>query len=114
MLMSTTIIRGLVMLLALQIALMMFQINIQLHLKLRSGGYWSHHGSANIKCPYCFRMFVYKSNLKIHIRDVHSADAGPLLCNKCGKQVKNRSCLRVHMYRNHAQLDDEQGSQKLH
>ncbi|KAJ9594259.1 hypothetical protein L9F63_014315, partial [Diploptera punctata] len=64
---------------------------------------WPHQGSGSgdIKCPYCIRMFVYKSNLRIHIRDFHSADVGPFSCTHCGKQVKNRSCLRVHIYRNH-------------
>lgn len=65
---------------------------------------WSHHRLAvtNVTCPYCIRMSVNKSNLRIHIWDVHSADKGPFSCVHCGKQVKNRSCLRVHMYRRHS------------
>ncbi|XP_069692458.1 modifier of mdg4-like isoform X15 [Periplaneta americana] len=67
------------------------------------GAIWSLHGSVvpSVRCPYCIRMFANKSNLKIHIRDAHSADKGPFSCSQCGKQVKNRSCLRVHMYRSH-------------
>jgi hypothetical protein len=67
------------------------------------GCIFSHHGSSvpSVKCPYCTRIFVNKSNLRIHIRDVHSTDRGPFSCVQCGKQVKNRSCLRVHMYRSH-------------
>jgi DNA-directed RNA polymerase subunit RPC12/RpoP len=64
---------------------------------------WSHPRLAvtNVACPYCIRIFVNKSNLRVHIRDVHSADKGPFSCVRCGKQVKNRNCLRVHMYRRH-------------
>ncbi|XP_021914819.1 broad-complex core protein isoforms 1/2/3/4/5-like isoform X11 [Zootermopsis nevadensis] len=55
----------------------------------------------NARCPYCMRVFVNNTNLKIHIRDVHSVDKGPFICNKCGKIVKNRGSLRVHLYRLH-------------
>jgi hypothetical protein len=54
-----------------------------------------------MKCPLCPRVFVNKFNLKVHIRDVHSVDQGPFSCSQCGKQVKNRSCLRVHVYQQH-------------
>jgi Putative transcriptional repressor regulating G2/M transition len=54
-----------------------------------------------LKCPACPRVFVNKFNLKVHIRDVHSADRGPFSCSQCGKQVKNQSCLRVHIYQQH-------------
>lgn len=65
-----------------------------------SGSSWptSNH---NARCPYCMRVFVNNTNLKIHIRDVHSVDKGPFICNKCGKIVKNRGSLRVHLYRLH-------------
>jgi hypothetical protein len=53
------------------------------------------------RCPYCMRVFVNNTNLKIHIRDVHSVDKGPFMCNECGKIVKNRGSLRVHTYRIH-------------
>lgn len=53
------------------------------------------------RCPHCMRVFVNNTNLKIHIRDVHSIDKGPFICNKCGKIVKNRGSLRVHTYRFH-------------
>ncbi|KAJ9594260.1 hypothetical protein L9F63_014316, partial [Diploptera punctata] len=57
--------------------------------------------STCMKCPLCSRVFVNKFNLKVHIRDVHSLDRGPFSCVQCGKQVKNRSCLRVHIYQQH-------------
>ncbi|XP_069692412.1 modifier of mdg4-like isoform X10 [Periplaneta americana] len=53
------------------------------------------------RCPHCMRVFVNNTNLKIHIRDVHSIDKGPFICTECGKQVKNRGSLRVHTYRFH-------------
>ncbi|XP_069686649.1 modifier of mdg4-like isoform X6 [Periplaneta americana] len=62
---------------------------------------WIATAHLNIKCPLCSRDFVNKSNLNIHIRDVHSDERGPFSCPQCGKQVKNRSCLRVHMYQQH-------------
>lgn len=62
---------------------------------------WIATAHLNVKCPLCSRDFVNKSNLNIHIRDVHSDERGPFACPQCGKQVKNRSCLRVHMYQQH-------------
>jgi hypothetical protein len=65
-----------------------------------SGSTWPT-SSHSARCPYCMRVFVNNTNLKIHIRDVHSVDKGPFICNKCGKLVKNRGSLRVHTYRFH-------------
>ncbi|XP_023725657.1 modifier of mdg4 isoform X7 [Cryptotermes secundus] len=62
---------------------------------------WIATAHLSVKCPLCSRDFVNKSNLNIHIRDVHSDERGPFACPQCGKQVKNRSCLRVHMYQQH-------------
>lgn len=62
---------------------------------------WIATTHLNVKCPLCSRDFVNKSNLNIHIRDVHSDERGPFECPQCGKQVKNKSCLRVHMYQQH-------------
>ncbi|PSN45847.1 hypothetical protein C0J52_05496 [Blattella germanica] len=66
---------------------------------------WIAAAHLNIKCPVCSRDFVNRSNLNIHIRDVHSEERGPFSCPWCGKQVKNRSCLRVHMYQQHRKKD---------
>jgi hypothetical protein len=65
-----------------------------------SGSTWPT-SSHSARCPFCMRAFVNSTNLKIHIRDVHSVDRGPYICNKCGKLVKNRGSLRVHTYRFH-------------
>jgi len=62
---------------------------------------WIATAHLNVRCPHCSRNFVNKSNLNIHIRDVHSNERGPFACLQCGRQVKNKSCLRVHMYQQH-------------
>ncbi|XP_017781112.1 PREDICTED: protein abrupt-like isoform X2 [Nicrophorus vespilloides] len=54
-------------------------------------------------CPYCFKKFVNRYNLKVHIRDKHDTSASNLDCLICGKTMRNRSCLRVHMYHHRKQ-----------
>ena len=69
---------------------------------LVSGATWSSSSfNQNATCSFCLRTFVNNANLKIHIRDVHSVNKGPFVCNICGKVVKNRGSLRVHTYRFH-------------
>lgn len=35
------------------------------------------------------------------MRDMHSKSQDLFLCPHCGKVMKNKSCLRVHIYQNH-------------
>lgn len=54
-------------------------------------------------CPYCCRKFVNRYNLKVHIRDKHEDNTIDLGCRICGKVMRNRSCLRVHLYHHRKQ-----------
>ncbi|XP_971758.1 protein tramtrack, beta isoform isoform X2 [Tribolium castaneum] len=56
-----------------------------------------------VYCPYCYRKFVNRYNLKVHIRDKHEDSPSDLDCRVCGKVMRNRSCLRVHMYHHRKQ-----------
>jgi hypothetical protein len=56
-----------------------------------------------VYCPYCCRKFVNRYNLKVHIRDKHEDNPIDLDCRICGKVMRNRSCLRVHMYHHRKQ-----------
>lgn len=54
-------------------------------------------------CPYCQKEFVNRYNLKVHIRDKHDMSNMNLDCVVCGKTMRNKSCLRVHMYHHRKQ-----------
>ncbi|KAJ3661085.1 hypothetical protein Zmor_005504 [Zophobas morio] len=56
-----------------------------------------------VYCPYCCRKFVNRYNLKVHIRDKHEDSPMNLDCRICGKVMRNKSCLRVHMYHHRKQ-----------
>ncbi|XP_022909290.1 modifier of mdg4-like isoform X2 [Onthophagus taurus] len=59
---------------------------------------FSMDSKQHVFCPYCYRKFVNRYNLKIHIRDKHDTSDANLECIICGKAMRNKSCLRVHMY----------------
>ncbi|KAL3284908.1 hypothetical protein HHI36_019042 [Cryptolaemus montrouzieri] len=58
-----------------------------------------------VYCPYCERKFVNRYNLKVHVRDKHEDSTINLDCDVCGKTMRNRSCLRVHMYHHRKQVE---------
>ncbi|KAK9877162.1 hypothetical protein WA026_016904 [Henosepilachna vigintioctopunctata] len=58
-----------------------------------------------VYCPYCERKFVNRYNLKVHVRDKHEDSTTNLDCDVCGKTMRNRSCLRVHMYHHRKQVE---------
>ncbi|XP_049863492.1 protein bric-a-brac 1-like isoform X2 [Schistocerca gregaria] len=61
---------------------------------------WYNGVMRQIRCPLCGRLFTYRWNLTIHMRDAHTQQ-GPFTCKECGRVVKNKSCLRMHVYRYH-------------
>lgn len=63
-------------------------------------------------CPYCQKEFVNRYNLKVHIRDKHDANSMNLDCVVCGKTMRNKSCLRVHMYHHRKQQSLRQQEQQ--
>nr|CAH7752114.1 unnamed protein product [Callosobruchus chinensis] len=73
----------------------------------------SYQNSADLKshvfCPYCYRKFVNRYNLKVHVRDKHERKVTDLDCHVCGKTMRNQSCLRVHMYHHRKQQLDLEG-----
>ncbi|XP_067003534.2 protein bric-a-brac 1 isoform X5 [Anabrus simplex] len=69
---------------------------------------WRKSRRLSVKCPFCPRDFVNNSNLNIHIRDAHSGSQEPIICQICGKKVKNKSCLREHIYRCHPGMPKKQ------
>lgn len=67
-----------------------------------------------MKCPHCSSMFVNRYNLKVHIRDMHDSPEVSPICDICNKQMRNISCLRMHLF-NHkkqAQKRDESNVSK--
>lgn len=59
----------------------------------------------HVYCPYCYKKFVNRYNLKVHIRDKHDSSASNLDCVICKKTMRNKSCLRVHMYHHRKQQE---------
>lgn len=47
-------------------------------------------------------------NLKVHVRDKHEDSSINLDCDICGKTMRNRSCLRVHMYHHRKQIEQSE------
>ncbi|KAK4877432.1 hypothetical protein RN001_009938 [Aquatica leii] len=64
---------------------------------------YSVDSKGHVYCPYCYRKFVNRYNLKVHIRDKHDNNPINLDCIICGKTMRNRSCLRVHLYHHRKQ-----------
>ncbi|XP_031347437.1 protein abrupt-like isoform X2 [Photinus pyralis] len=64
---------------------------------------YSGDPKGHVYCPYCYRKFVNRYNLKVHIRDKHDNNPINLDCIVCGKTMRNRSCLRVHLYHHRKQ-----------
>ncbi|KAF5277096.1 hypothetical protein FQA39_LY06334 [Lamprigera yunnana] len=64
---------------------------------------YSVDSKGHVYCPYCYRKFVNRYNLKVHIRDKHDDNPINLDCIICGKTMRNRSCLRVHLYHHRKQ-----------
>lgn len=53
------------------------------------------------KCLYCSKVYTWKQTLTRHIADSHSEVTGPVSCDLCGKQYKNRSSLINHSANGH-------------
>ncbi|KAK9879488.1 hypothetical protein WA026_006558 [Henosepilachna vigintioctopunctata] len=60
--------------------------------------------SSRPQCPHCFRFYSNLSNLRQHVRNVHSipvSEADLLMCHVCGKRVKTKHYLLNHQWQVH-------------
>lgn len=55
---------------------------------------------AEYNCPQCGILVVGANKLRMHINSSHrvrTPNASPFICDLCGKLLKNKHCLQVHM-----------------
>lgn len=53
------------------------------------------------QCIVCKKRYSSTSNLKSHMRNMHSVEPEVLPCNICGKIFKSKKYLNMHKYRMH-------------
>ncbi|CAB3367334.1 Hypothetical predicted protein [Cloeon dipterum] len=56
---------------------------------------------ARHQCPHCPKVYTWRQTLLRHIADSHSESSGPVTCDLCGKQYKNKSSLISHCTSRH-------------
>lgn len=54
-----------------------------------------HHGQQYV-CPKCSKRFACRSNLNYHMT-THQQTVRQVQCERCGKWLKNKLCLKKHM-----------------
>ena len=61
-----------------------------------------HNGLKEEKCKFCFKKFIHPSNLKKHIKYLHSNSSDSLIlnrfiCRKCNKSFNRKESLQKHL-----------------
>ena len=59
---------------------------------------------SDLFCPYCYKGYSRKDNLRNHIRDIHENAGKVFTCQICFKTSKSESALRMHhtIYHKHS------------
>ena len=65
-------------------------------------------GSCKPQCSICGKDFSKKSDVKRHILSLHSGVQQQVVCNLCGKTLKNKESLGCHKRNSHGIYRDNQ------
>ena len=57
------------------------------------------HNNDGIKCDFCSKTFIQKSNLNIHVKRIHTGEMKDLICKVCSKTFGCSSKLSMHIMR---------------
>jgi ferredoxin len=60
-------------------------------------------------CVICGAQIARKSDLRVHLENMHGASNRIHYCDLCGAVCKNKAALRIHIYRWHKQHKEPRG-----